>query len=738
MATEIERSPDVQRYMGYMAAYEKAFDKWCDRSEKIVKRYRDDAKQYSYDSETARFNILWSNVQTLVPATFSRIPQPDVSRRFRDSDPVGRVASLILERALDFEIRHYSDYRETLKNCIFDRFLGGRGVAWVRYEPKTSTQEPMDAEDGSEYVAEVPDQDPDIGDAAPLEQIDDEKAAVDYVHWRDFGHTVARTWEEVTCVWRRVYMGYPELCERFGEEMAMKIPLDATPPGEDGNRRDMSSGVAQINKQAEIYEIWDKTSKTACWLSKKVGDLLDVRDDPLGLEDFWPCPRPIYATITTDSLVPVPDFIQYQDQANELDVISDRVDGLIKALRVRGVYNAQFKELQRLFTETGNNDLIPVKDWMAFAEKGGLDSAIGIVDLTPIAGALQTAFEARRQIIDQVYEITGISDIMRGDTEAQETATAQGIKSRFGALRLRNTQEDVALFATDLLRLKAQVICGKFSDETILKIASVSQLQPEDQALVMPALAMLRNSVVRDFRIEIDADSLVQMDEQQTKQERLEFMTTISGFLEKGVQAAIAIPEAGPAILEMMKFGISAFKAGKTLEGMLDSALQNLQKDLAQQQSQPKPPPLPLQQIAAETQGRMQELQAKGQQDAQLEQIRASLKQQEIAAQVQAEREKAQISAQVEMATQQMQAAQAHQQNQLEAAREALQARNEASLEAMRMQMDAHMEAMKQQVAVLVAQIAAASRIEVAETMTGAQLEAAQIAAANQAETTEE
>ena len=50
----------------------------------------------------------------------------------------------------------------------------------------------------------------------------------DYVHYRDFGHSVARTWEEVTRVWRKVYLRRAELVERFGEEIGNAIP-DATP-----------------------------------------------------------------------------------------------------------------------------------------------------------------------------------------------------------------------------------------------------------------------------------------------------------------------------------------------------------------------------------------------------------------------------------------------------------------------------------------------------------------------------
>ena len=125
---------DVQVWLSHVSAYEREFKKWEQRVEKILKRYRDDGRG-SRDAGQSKFNILWSNVQTLVPATFSKLPQPDVSRRFKDQDPTGRVAGMVLERSLEFEIQHYTDYRTTMTQSVSDRFLGGRGTSWIRYEP---------------------------------------------------------------------------------------------------------------------------------------------------------------------------------------------------------------------------------------------------------------------------------------------------------------------------------------------------------------------------------------------------------------------------------------------------------------------------------------------------------------------------------------------------------------------------------------------------------------------------
>jgi hypothetical protein len=624
----------VQKWNSHIASYDREFKKWQGRVEKILKRYRDDTRSTAAVN-TAKFNILWSNVQTLTAATFAKLPKPDVSRRFRDNDPIGRIASLILERALDYEIEHYSDYRSTLQAVVSDRFLGGRGTAWVRYEPHMRAADmPQMPEDGLGATEDIDE---------PYEELDYECVPTDYVHWKDFGHTIARSWEEVTGVWRKVYMTRDALIERFGEEMGSSIPLDASPD------QDKKEDNKDMGKRALIYEIWDKESKQALWYSKSLGQFVDIKDDPLELEDFWPCPKPVYATITNDSLVPVPDFALYQDQANELDVLCERIDGLIKALQVRGVYDASVPELARLFSEGANNTLIPVKNWQAFAEKQGLQGAINLVDIAPIATALINAYQAMDQVKAQIYEITGISDIIRGQSDASETATAQNLKGQYASLRLKTAQDAVAIFATDLLKKKAEIICTKFSDDTILKISAAGQLSEHDQALIPQALQLLKDNPLRAFRIDISSDSLVYMDETQEKQDRMEFLSATSQFLEKAIQGAQMAPEITPLLLEMLKFGVAGFKIGKTIEGLFDETAEKIKQAQAEQQANPKPDPEQLK-LQAEQQKNAAELQQKAADS----QLQAQLKTAEFQQQQQLERERIQMQNQLEIERERM------------------------------------------------------------------------------------
>jgi hypothetical protein len=712
---DIVTSPS-QKWVEAIASYEREFKKWENRSEKIVKIYRDfDSNADNRNTQSVNFNILWSNIQTLLPAVFSRLPKPDVSRRYRDTDPVGRVAALLLERALSFEVDHYPDYGAAMENCVRDRFLGGRGQAWVRYEPHIVAL-PGEPEDGLQVT-----DDADAGvEGEQIEEIEYECCPVDYVHWKDFGHVVARTWEEVPAVWRKVYMNRDALIKRFGEEIAYRIPLDTKPDAiNNGNFTQNSSQDAK--SQACIYEIWDKENQKAIWFSKTLKQIIDERPDPLKLECFFPCPRPLYATLTSDTLVPVPDYKQYQDQAQQLNKLAVRIDGLIKMLVVKGVYDAAIPELARLFKEAGNGDLIPVKSFQNFSEKAGLKGSIDIFDIAPIVAALNEAYQAMEAVKNEIYELMGISDIVRGSSDPQETYGAQKLKGQYGSMRLRSNQEAVVKFATELLQIKAQIICKHFQPENFLKIASAQQLQPADQQLIGPAVQLLmgdratnpesetQEGPLMGFRIEVSSDSMVQMNEEQEKNDRVQFLGAVSGFLRDAMAAVQQAPQLAPLSALLLKYGVSGFKVGKTVEGAIDQMIDQLTQEA--QNPQPKPSK---EEMAA---------QANLQAEQQKAQLQAMLKDREI----QAEKE-------LELARQQFQAQEEQNRNQLEAQRSQLEARLEAQLEMQRQANARELESMRGQIQVLIASMNNEARLEQAQITAQTTLTSQQISAAESAD----
>ena len=95
---EAAGGPDdtVRHWRGELDRAERAQRDWTRRAAKVVERYRAEKR---IDGRR-RFNILWANTEILKPVIYSQTPAPDVRRRYLDDDPVGREASLVLERAL--------------------------------------------------------------------------------------------------------------------------------------------------------------------------------------------------------------------------------------------------------------------------------------------------------------------------------------------------------------------------------------------------------------------------------------------------------------------------------------------------------------------------------------------------------------------------------------------------------------------------------------------------------------
>jgi hypothetical protein len=306
---------EARRWLNDLRLAKKEDEKWAKRGDRIVKRYRDERSEYARGMEK-RYNILWSNVQTMLPALYGKTPRAQVERRWKDQDPVGRTASIILERSLQFEIDHYGEFDASARGAVIDRLLPGRGTTWVRFE--TTPVVLADGQPGPEQG----------------------RTPVDYVFWKDFRCSPARTWEEVTWVARRVYMSRGEGIERFGEDFK-DVPLSHEPIGID-ELKNQGSSQSDIDalKKAPVWEIWDKTAKCVYWVAEGYHTLLDHKPDPYGLDGFWPCPKPLYATQTTDTLVPVPDYALYQDQADELDRLTQRIGMLTAAVKVVGVYDA--------------------------------------------------------------------------------------------------------------------------------------------------------------------------------------------------------------------------------------------------------------------------------------------------------------------------------------------------------------------------------------------------------------
>lgn len=629
---------------------DKAEKAWRITAGKIITKYRsDDGVDVQGNRRQESFNILWSNVETLSPALYNRTPKPDIRRRFADADLIAKSVSELLTRASEYTFEA-EDFDRCMQYVVHDALLVGRGVARVRYDPVFVAHQDDGDDDGDEPTESAPD------DLAA------ERVCFEHVQWDDFRCEPCRNWKDVTWVAFRLFLTKKELVDRFGEA-GESVPCDHTSrESVTGTPNSPNNSDRDEENRGKVWEIWDRTTRRVTFLAPEVdggdgkGMILSEEDDPLSLTGFFPVPQPLYTTEDPSSLIPVPDYEIYSVLAGDLERTTKRIIHLTKAIKVAGIYDASLPELQNLYGD-GDARLEPSQNVMALIERGGLEKAIWFAPIEPIIIALRDLYQHREVIKQAIYEITGVSDIMRGQTMASETATAQQIKGQWGSLRLQRRQRDVQRFARDMLRLSVEVMAERFSPETLTMMTGLQyptndqrmlaqqvqaqggQLPPEmAEILSRPTwddlLQVMRNDLILSYRIDIETDSTIAPDAAAEQQAMAELMAGVSNF----------VATIGPAVASgylpmdvaksLLLMAVRRFKAGPAIEGEIEKIQQ------PPQQPQPQDNTLQVEQMRAQTelqrqqadiQGQMQIKSAELDHAKEIEAIKAAVKQQEIA-----------------------------------------------------------------------------------------------------------
>jgi hypothetical protein len=714
-----------RRWLLELKLADKRESDWRKQSKLIIDRYR--GKNRKKNS----FNILWSNTETLMPAIYSSLPKPDVRRRFKDADPVGKAVSDVLSRALEFQI-DIEQFDTSLKHDLLDMLLTGRGVSRIRYVPSLKqlgvSVENEDTEETEESNESRSDE---LMESEQAEEVAWEQCVVEHVQWDDFRFGAGKTWEEVQWVAFHHRMTRDDLIEKFGE-IGERMKLDDA-NDEDVNREDESTSDAF--KTASVWEIWDKDEKKVLFISRNAAKPLDIIDDPLELESFFPLPRPIYAIADSSTLIPTALFSQYQEQAEELDRISSRINKLLDACKVRGIYDSTMTEVAELL-KGNDNDLIPAQNAASWLERGGIEKAIWMMPIADAAQVITLLTQQREQCKNVIYEINGLGDILRGATNASETLGAQQIKAQWGTMRISTLQREFQRYIRDMMRIMAEVIGEKFQLETLEKMtmlpfpkdadvqketaqfqAQMQQYQQQaEQAQAMaqqsgqtPQLPpppqppqpplftwesiqkILKDDCQRTYKVDIETDSTTAA----TIQEDMKGLTELIGGITQFMSGIAPIVQSGAlpieAAKEIVMVAVRRSKMGNAVEDALDKmqapkpqqdpnagqAQADQAKHQAEMQAKQQEMQLSAQQAQAELQQQGQIEQMKAQNAAHLEELRA-----------QADAAASQAQAQATMAVEQMKA-------ELNAKTAQIQMEHNAAIEMMRLQKEQEFEKWK-------------------------------------------
>lgn len=629
------------------------------------------------------FNILFSNTETLLPAIYSAVPRPIVSRRFKDDDPLGKAAAdastRMLEFLLDTNLHEYDAFDVVMRHNVLDALLPGRGMSCVKYmasitglDEESDAQE--DATDSSSDATEV--------EESPTPEVTDEMICLETKGWSRAYFGYAKKWSKVPWVAFEEYVDKPEAIRLFGKEMADKIVFSNDEPmeSEDARSKNKDEHPQGALKTACLYQIWDRQGgRRVIYVSPQYPDgILKEEDDPLQLSGFFPCPKPLAFIEKTHSLIPTALYKIYENQATELNNIQLRLNNLVKACKARGIYDSGLgDDLQKLMS-ADENALVPAQSASSLAADKGLQNAIWFMPLDVIQSTLQSLYAARESCKQVIYEITGISDILRGASQASETATAQQIKNQWGTLRLKRLQKAVAAYARDLLRLMVELAASKLSEESWAKMTGLPflttmqvqqatamlqamqeqmqanpqmqqqmlpQLQQVQQQLKTPqwakVLSILQNDLTRAYRIDIETNSTVEPEAAEDQKNITELMSALGQYLN-GVGPLVAKGVMPFGVAQHMLIAISRrFRFGNEIEDDLKAMKEPKPDEAGKQEAQAKQQ-FDMQKLQADQQQFQAKLQADQQQAADQRQaeMQQSVREHELAlAQIQATRE---------------------------------------------------------------------------------------------------
>lgn len=575
------------------------------QAQKRVKDYRKDASRVvklfeAEKKEDYQFNILYSNTETLLPALYNSTPRPDVQPRYKVTDQLPNVASQVCKRTLEFlldtEQAHYSKFDTAITSAVLEGLVPGQGCTRFKYDYEEDAVKDVQAEAD------------DKPGTTPPATVKYEYICAEEVPWDRVLFGYCRKWKDLPWVAFEHFMNQEELKQNFGAELAALIPTPVT-GGEQTDENGEKTGAkdAEGEKLAHVMEIWDKAHKEIVFIAEGYGEVVKKVPDPLKLKQFWPMPQPISFFRRISGQVPQTLYAFYEEQAKELNTCTRRINMIMRALKVRGFYDATLDGLDELM-KSEDNTLLPAENVSAMLQGQTLEKAIWLFPLEKLVLVLQQLYVQREQVKQVIYEVTGISDIIRGSNAASETATASNIKSQWGTIRLKKAQKEVQRYVKDSLRIMAELAFKHLSAETIAKMtgmqlpteqqqqqaqALLTQLQQQaaataqlgqppqppqgadqlQQILSTPSweavMGILSDDIQRDYRIDIESNSTIDEDATQDKQDVAEFMNAMGQFLS----GTVPLIEQGVMPFEVMKATLLAitqrFRFGREVEDQL-------------------------------------------------------------------------------------------------------------------------------------------------------------------------
>jgi hypothetical protein len=583
-----------------------------------LKNYFKDAEtcEKAYHNTDMNYNVFYSNVEILNANLCISNPKPDIQRRFlkrleKDklkSNTYAMVAK-VLNGAVEF-VSDVSDLDEQLSIAVKNSVINGRGILWLDYEPTIETNEL-----GEEYVS-------------------DREIRIESLNPQEFLYSSAEKEKDIWWVARRHLLSREDIKRRF-EYSPSEAELQFKQEDE-----------TQL-KRGEVWEIWDKNYRKRAFilLSDVRQKFLEVTDDPYKLDGFFPCDTLEFVTNYT---TPVPEYMIYRKQADLLEVVCKKAAQVEDEVKYVTLIGSKDKGIAQMITAAQNGDVlsIPTDNMVGAAES--------LIATTPVDKAillLEHLQVEKEKLKQNIYDITGISDIMRGATDSQETATAQKIKGLFGSLRFQTRQKKVQNFRKNIYKLIAEIIAEHYDEQTLSEmtctylptdedkmnivlaqkqgLASQDQLNELTEPTWADVMYILRNDKLRNYTVDIETVATA-FDDLEQQNAAIKDLTNL--YLSMVQYSDSLSPATLKGFIPLIKMNLSSVKISSTVGNQLEEAIESAYKE-AEEEAQVQQPNPDLMKIQSEIEYKQGELKIKEQEVA-IKQQEADRKDAELEAQI--------------------------------------------------------------------------------------------------------
>jgi hypothetical protein len=553
-AQEDERLRSLQKlWLRRIKNEERDHKDFRDRGKEISDVYEDDI-----GGKQLYVPLLWSVVQVEHSGIYSSQPVPDIRPNNDDNNPIFEDAAQVLDRGIGYYADQQS-FDACMHRAVDDFLVRGLGIPRLKVESEIVEQEgaPVMTPGPPIMTPMGPQPGPPVPQPGEMEKaVGNQSMRWSYTPWNRFGWEPCNSWDDCDFIYFRHPMTQAQCKKRFGQTVK-------------GSKND---GVTSHSKEedkipptVDIYEVWDRDQRKVLFLAKGESKPLEVNDDPLGLTDFYPCPPPMMSNIAADELVPQADYDFIEPYDVELNKLQGRRMALLDQLKASGVYDEGLPELSDIL-ELDDGQMKPIPNLLSRLQGHGFDNSMFFLPLEEKIRVIDQLTQQIAFVKAQVDEILGISDIVRGVSNAKEGVGTQELKGRWVGIRLSRKRDVVQFTIREMFRLMAQVLANIYTDENLTRL---TQLEINEQVT-----GLLRNDLMMDFAIDIETESTVAKDEFQERASRQEMLGSLGAYTQSvlpAVQQGLMPADVSSAVLR------AALAPYTKYDKSLDEAMNGLQ-----------------------------------------------------------------------------------------------------------------------------------------------------------------